>query len=121
MPSNPQAVQLTNAINQLIDYIAPFPADPTAAFVVAGGKSLFQFRTITFAGNANMIQMTGGPIDGTNVLGHLAVNQAGTLYLIVAGFIDGKRSSKPPISGTRGRISPAISLMCRSIGSPRIL
>ncbi len=94
IPSNPQAVQLTNAINQVIDYIASFPADPTAAFVVAGGKSLFQFRTITFAGNANMIQMTGGPIDGTNVLGHLAVNQAGTLYLIVAGFIDGKKIFK---------------------------
>lgn len=41
-----------------------------------------------------MIQMTGGPIDGTNVLGHLAVNQAGTLYLIVAGFIDGKKIFK---------------------------
>jgi hypothetical protein len=93
LPSNPQAVQLTSAINQVIDYIAPFPGDPTAAFVVAG-KSLFQLRNITFAGNANMIQMTGGPVDGKNILGHLAVDQAGTLYLIEAGFVDGKKIFK---------------------------
>ena len=92
LPSNPQAVQLTGKINQVIDYIAPVPGDPTTAFVVAGA-SLFKISNISFAGLANATPITTGPVNG-EILGHLAVDRSGTLYLIVVGFLDGNKIFK---------------------------
>ena len=93
VPSNSQAVQLTGKINQVIDYIATVPGDPTKAFVAAG-NSLFQISNISFAGSANATPMTGGPVDGVSILGHLAVDRSGTLYAIRAGFLDGNKIFK---------------------------
>ncbi len=85
VPSNAQAVQLTSNINQQLDYIAPVPGDPTKAFVVAG-TSLFQVSNISFAGTAHATAITTGPVNG-DILGHIAVDKSGTLYLIKAGFL----------------------------------
>ncbi len=54
--SNPQAVQLTNGINQPIQYIAPVPGDPTTAWMVAG-SSLFRLSDISFAGKASLTRV----------------------------------------------------------------
>jgi photosystem II stability/assembly factor-like uncharacterized protein len=92
VPSNSQAVRLTSNINQQIDYVATVPGDPTQAFVVAGA-SLFQISNISFAGYASAIPIATDPVNG-DILGHLAVDKKGTLYLVKAGFVDGKKIFK---------------------------
>lgn len=95
--SNPQAVQLTNGINQKIHYIAPVPGDPTTAWMVAG-SSLFQLSNISFAGKTNLTTITTLPVPNA-VLGHLAAASADTFYIIVVGFLDGQKIFKSTDTG----------------------
>jgi photosystem II stability/assembly factor-like uncharacterized protein len=99
LTSNPQAVQLTTGINQLIQYIAPVPGDPTTAWMVAG-SSLFQLSGISFAGKTTLTQITTLPGKGL-VLGHLAAASADTLYISVVGFLDGQKVFKSTDAGKK--------------------
>ncbi len=95
--SNPQAVQLTDGINQIIHYIAPVPGDPTTAWMVAG-SSLFQLSNISFTGKANLTTSPTLPVSRA-VLGHLAASSADTVYVTVVGFLDGQKVFKTTDAG----------------------
>ena len=99
--SNPQAIQLTNGINQIIQYIAPVPGDPTSAWMIAG-SSLFHLSDISFAGKTNLTKITTLPVPDA-VLGHLAAASADTLYVIVVGFLDGQKIFKSTDTGKTWR------------------
>jgi photosystem II stability/assembly factor-like uncharacterized protein len=94
------SVPLTSTINSAVQFIAPVPGDPTSAFVVAS-KALFRVSNISFAGAATATSIVGGPVDGSNALGHLAVSpaQASTLYVIKVGFLDGQKVFRTDDSG----------------------
>jgi photosystem II stability/assembly factor-like uncharacterized protein len=103
--NNTVSVQLTTSINGLVQFIAPVPGDPTTAFVVASEppgsctppsstcSALFQLTNISFAGTANATQISGGPVNEVDVLGHLVVSPANPsrLYLLKVGFLDGQK------------------------------
>jgi photosystem II stability/assembly factor-like uncharacterized protein len=96
---NHVAVELADTIGDAIQYIAPFPADPTSAYVVAGGR-LFLLTEMSFAGRAKMTPVTGDPVNG-DLLGHLAVTSTGTLYLSKVGLLDGQKLFKRASGATK--------------------
>jgi hypothetical protein len=97
LTSNPQAVQLTNGVNQPIQYIAPVPGDPTTAWMVAG-SSLFRLDDISFTGKASLTSIASLPVPGA-VLGHLAAASGDTLYIATVGFLDGQKVFKTTAAG----------------------
>jgi hypothetical protein len=100
---NPQVVQLTKlpSASPAINYIASVPGDPTTAYLSAGSV-LYFLQDISFAKkNVKLTQIKGGPVNGTDLLGHLAVSftQPRTLYLIKIGFLEGQKIFKTTNAG----------------------
>jgi hypothetical protein len=56
---------------------------------------------ISFAKHVSLRKITTGPVNGTNLLGHVAVSftQPQTLYLIEIGFVDGQKIFKSTDGG----------------------
>jgi hypothetical protein len=92
------AVQLLRGVRQVIHYVAPFPNDPTSAYIVTGSR-LIRLSGISFAGGTAGTEITGGPVNG-DLLGHLAVSPAGTLYLTKVGMLDGLKVFKSADGGS---------------------
>jgi photosystem II stability/assembly factor-like uncharacterized protein len=98
--SNPQVALLTTALNTPINYIASVPSDPTTAYLSMGSE-LYSMSNISFAKHVSLRKITTGPVNGTTLLGHLAVSftQPQTLYLIEIGFVDGQKIFKTTDGG----------------------
>jgi photosystem II stability/assembly factor-like uncharacterized protein len=87
------ATQLSGEINQVINYVAPDPRDPTTAYLTAG-STLYRLSNINFAGGADAIGIgrpTHDPGLPNDLLGHLAFSRTGVLYVIKIGFVDGEK------------------------------
>lgn len=96
---------VTNTINSAVQFIASAPSDPTTAFVVAREppgsctppsstcSALFQLTNLSFTGAANVTPINGGPVNGTDLMGHLAVSPANPsrLYALKVGFLGGQK------------------------------
>lgn len=93
------SVPLTTTINKPIQFIAPVPGDPTTAFMVSNTvfgtppSTLLRVSNINFNGAATFTPISAGPINGTDLLGHLAVSPTHptTLYVVKLGFLDGQK------------------------------
>jgi photosystem II stability/assembly factor-like uncharacterized protein len=95
LSNNTAKCQLTTLVDNVINYVAPVPCHPTTAYVTAG-SAVYRLNNISFAKNAAITQIAGGPINGKDVLGHLAVSRTlrETLYVTKVGFLEGHKVFK---------------------------
>jgi photosystem II stability/assembly factor-like uncharacterized protein len=102
-PNGPQNLvqQAGSGISQTIRYIAPVPGDVTSAYADTD-LGLFKLSNLSFAGNGTAATLTGGPVNGTNLLGPLAVSptSSNTLYVSVIGVIAGQKIYKTTDGGS---------------------
>jgi len=96
------STQLSSSVNNFVDFIAPVPGDPTRAYLTVGSTinntppALYRMTNISLAGGATVTPISGGPINATDRLGHLAVSPACStaVYVTKLGFLDGQKVFK---------------------------